>query len=47
LNIDYITANKFLALLSRDKLANRDIYDVWFILKNNLEINSKHIENIS
>ncbi len=47
LDIDYITANKFLALLSRDKLANRDIYDVWFILKNNLDVNKNHIEDIS
>jgi len=47
LDIEYITANKFLALTRRDKLANRDIYDVWFILKNNLPINSLHIKNIS
>ena len=47
LGIDYITANKFLALTSRNKLANRDIYDIWFILKNNLKINKNHIENIT
>ncbi|MDD3645914.1 MAG: nucleotidyl transferase AbiEii/AbiGii toxin family protein [Candidatus Gracilibacteria bacterium] len=47
LNIDYITANKFIALTSRSKLANRDIYDIHFILKNNLDINKEYIEKIS
>lgn len=44
LDIDYITANKFIALTSRTKLANRDIYDIHFILKNNLAVNKKYIE---
>lgn len=44
LDIDYITANKFIALTSRTKLANRDIYDIHFILKNNLSVNKKYIE---
>lgn len=44
INIDYITANKFIALTTRTKIANRDIFDVHFILKNNLEINKNHIE---
>lgn len=47
LDIDYITANKFIALTSRIKLANRDIYDINFILKNNLDINKNHIEIIT
>lgn len=47
LNIDYICANKFIALTNRSKLANRDIYDIHFILKNNLEINKNHIEDKS
>jgi hypothetical protein len=34
-------------LISRNKLANRDIYDIWFILKNNLKINKNHIENMT
>ena len=45
LDIDYISANKFIALTARDKLANRDIYDIHFILKNNLPINKGYIEN--
>lgn len=45
LDIDYICANKFIALTNRSKLANRDIYDIHFILKNNLEINKKYIED--
>ncbi|EKE28131.1 MAG: hypothetical protein ACD_3C00093G0002 [uncultured bacterium (gcode 4)] len=44
LNIEYITANKLLALTSRNNLANRDIYDVNFIIKNNLDINKRRIE---
>lgn len=44
LDIDYITANKFIALISRTKLANRDIFDIHFILKNNLTINKYHIQ---
>ncbi len=44
LDLDFITANKFIALLNRKKLANRDIYDIHFILKNNLWINKEFIE---
>lgn len=44
LDIDYISSNKFIALTARDKLANRDIYDIHFILKNNLPINKEYIE---
>jgi len=44
LDIDFIVANKFLALINRSKLANRDIFDIHFILKNNLEINKEYIE---
>lgn len=44
LDIDYICSNKFIALTARDKLANRDIYDIHFILKNNMQINKEYIE---
>jgi predicted nucleotidyltransferase component of viral defense system len=44
LDIEYICANKFIALTARDKLANRDIYDIHFILKNNMQINKEYIE---
>lgn len=44
---DYLTANKFIALLSRDQLANRDIFDIWFILKHHRPINKTHIEAIT
>ena len=44
LDIDYICSNKFIALTARDKLANRDIYDIHFILKNNMQINKEFIE---
>lgn len=42
-----MTANKFLALLGRNKIANRDIYDIHFILQNNFEINTLLIETSS
>jgi len=47
LDIEFITANKFLALTMRDKIANRDIYDIHFILKNHFGVDKQHIENIS
>ncbi len=47
LDIEFITANKFLALTMRDKIANRDIYDIHFILQNHFGIDRQHIENIS
>lgn len=47
LDIEFITANKFLALTMRDKIANRDIYDIHFILKNHLGIDQQRIEDIS
>ncbi len=39
-----MTANKLIALTHRNKLANRDIYDIYFIFNNNLPINYKLIE---
>lgn len=36
---DTIFANKLVALTDRKKLANRDIYDVYFFFKNGFEIN--------
>lgn len=47
LKLEYLTANKFITLLNRKNIANRDIYDIWFILKNQLEINKKRIEDIT
>lgn len=37
-------ANKLVAMLERKKIANRDIFDVWFFLKNNWPINQKIVE---
>lgn len=42
-----LAANKFLALLDRSKPANRDIFDIWFFLDRNLEIDWKMIEERS
>ena len=36
---DTIFANKLVALTDRKRLANRDIYDVFFFFKNNFDIN--------
>lgn len=47
LNIDYLTANKFITLTNRNKIANRDIYDIHFILKNNFAINKEQIKKIT
>lgn len=37
-------AHKLVALLERGKTANRDIFDIWFFLKNNWEINREIVE---
>ena len=37
-------AHKLVALLERKRTANRDIFDVWFMLKNRWEINEKIVE---
>lgn len=39
-----LAANKLIALTERSKPANRDIFDLWFILKNNWEINEEIIK---
>lgn len=39
-----ITACKISALLTRQKFAMRDVYDVWFFLKNSWPINEKVLE---
>lgn len=44
LDIWSLSANKFVALQNRSKIANRDIYDIHFILKNHLNINTSIIE---
>jgi hypothetical protein len=41
---DTIFANKLVALTDRKKLANRDIYDIWFFLKNNWPLNEELIK---
>lgn len=40
---DCIFAHKLAAVLDRKKPANRDLFDVWFFLKNNWPINEKII----
>lgn len=40
-----MVANKLVALLGRKNLANRDLFDLWYFLKNNWEINKKLVEN--
>ncbi len=42
-----MAAHKLLAMLDRLDRCNRDIYDVWFFLKNNWLINKQIIEQIS
>lgn len=37
-------ANKLTALLGRKSLANRDIYDIWFMLKERWDLNDKLLE---
>lgn len=39
-----ILANKLMALVSRKKVANRDIFDTWFMLDNGWEANWKLVE---
>lgn len=41
---DDMAAHKLRAMYDRLGKANRDIYDVWFFLKNNWPINTKNIE---
>lgn len=40
-------ANKLIAMMERKNPANRDIYDVWFFLKNHWNINKQIIETHS
>lgn len=40
-------ANKFIALQGRNKLANRDIYDIHFFLKNNFHVDKEILEKRS
>ena len=37
-------AHKLVAMLERGKTANRDIFDIWFFLKNNWDINEEIVE---
>lgn len=43
MNLEDMCANKLIALTSRNRLANRDIYDIHFILSNTLKINEQII----
>lgn len=42
-----IFANKLVALLTRKKPANRDIFDTWYMSKNNWDVNWDLVEKIS
>ena len=42
--IEDMVAHKLVALLDRKNVANRDIFDIWFFLKNHYEINEKIIK---
>ena len=42
--IEDMVAHKLAALLDRKNVANRDIFDIWFFLKNHYEINEKIIK---
>lgn len=42
--IEDMFAHKLAALLDRKNVANRDIFDIWFFLKNNFEVNEKIIK---
>jgi predicted nucleotidyltransferase component of viral defense system len=44
LKSDYMAAHKFCAVLDRKTMQNRDLYDIWFILKNNIDIKEDIIE---
>lgn len=44
MDLEDMCANKLLALTSRNKLANRDIFDIHFILNNSMKINEKIIQ---
>lgn len=39
-----MSAHKLVAMTERGKIANRDVFDVWFFLKNNWEINKEIVE---
>jgi predicted nucleotidyltransferase component of viral defense system len=39
MNIEDMCSNKLIALTERNRLANRDIYDIHFILKKGFRIN--------
>ena len=47
MNRSAMVAGKLLALATRTKIANRDIFDIWYFLKNNWEIDINVIENKS
>lgn len=47
INKDDMFANKLMAMYERIDKTSRDIYDVWFFLKNNWEINKKLVEDRS
>lgn len=44
MNKEDMFANKLTALLDRKSLANRDVYDIWFMLKERWDLNDKLLE---
>ena len=44
MNKEDMFANKLTALLNRKSLANRDIYDIWFMLHEHWDLNDKLLE---
>jgi len=44
MDLESMTANKLIALTNRNALANRDLYDIDFIFKNNFLINEEIIK---
>ncbi len=44
MKLEDMFAHKLVALLERHEIANRDIFDIWFLLKGNTNINWKIVE---
>jgi predicted nucleotidyltransferase component of viral defense system len=44
MNISDMFAHKLVALLGRKELANRDIFDCWFLMKNQTPVNKQIVE---
>ncbi len=44
---DYLVASKFHALLNRSQVAPRDVYDIYYFLKNNWGVNKEMLEDLT